>query len=144
MHRDIAPSLAVTLRSRLPGITDGRYTDARVDPATLKVSVRGPSGPWRPAANLSLGTAEQVYLLLRFALAEHLSVTGETCPLLLDDITVQADDGRTTAILDLLLKLATERQVVLFAQETAVLDWAREHLDGEHDALRELTRIPVE
>ncbi|PRY31023.1 AAA family ATPase [Umezawaea tangerina] len=144
VHRDIAPSLAVTLRSRLPGITDGRYTDARVDPATLKVSVRGPSGPWRPAANLSLGTAEQVYLLLRFALAEHLSVTGETCPLLLDDITVQADDGRTTAILDLLLKLATERQVVLFAQETAVLDWAREHLDGEHDALRELTRIPVE
>ncbi|WNV83755.1 AAA family ATPase [Umezawaea sp. Da 62-37] len=144
VHRDIAPSLAATLRGRLPGVTDGRYTDARVDPATLEVSVRGPAGPWRPAANLSLGTAEQVYLLLRFALAEHLSTTGETCPLLLDDITVQADDGRTTAILDLLLKLATERQVVLFAQETAVLDWAREHLDGGHDALRELTRIPAE
>lgn len=144
VHHDIAPALAAVLRTHLPVITDGRYTDATVDPATLKVTVRGPSGQWRPAANLSLGTAEQVYLLLRFALADHLTVPGETCPLLLDDITVQADDTRTTAILDLLLTLSAQRQVVLFAQESAVLTWARTHLDGERNALRELTPIPVE
>jgi hypothetical protein len=144
VHQDIAPALATTLCDHLAEITGGRYTDATVDPTTLKVSVRGSSGQWRPAANLSLGTAEQVYLLLRFALADHLTVPGETCPLLLDDITVQADDTRTTAILDLLLALSAQRQVVLFAQESAVLTWARAHLDGERDALRELTPIPVE
>ncbi len=144
VHHDIAPTLAAALRTHLPAVTGGRYTDATVDPATLEVAVRGPSGQWRPAANLSLGTAEQVYLLLRFALADHLTVPGETCPLLLDDITVQADDSRTTAILDLLLTLSAERQVVLFAQESAVLAWARAHLDGDRNALRELTPIPVE
>ncbi|WP_276024854.1 AAA family ATPase [Umezawaea endophytica] len=144
VHQDIAPTLATTLCDHLGEITGGRYTDAAVDPTTLKVTVRGPSGQWRPAANLSLGTAEQVYLLLRFALAEHLTVPGETCPLLLDDITVQADDNRTTAILDLLLALSAHRQVVLFAQESAVLTWARTRLDGDRDALRELTPIPVE
>ncbi|HEX6344761.1 AAA family ATPase [Umezawaea sp.] len=144
VHQDIAPALATTLCDHLSGITDGRYTDATVDPATLKVAVRGPSGRWRPAANLSLGTAEQVYLLLRFALADHLTAPGETCPLLLDDITVQADDSRTTAILDLLLALSADRQVVLFAQESSVLSWARGHLDGDRNALRELTQIPVE
>ena len=144
VHRDLAPILAGTLRTHLPEITDGRYTDAAVDPKSLKVTVRGPSGVWRPATNLSLGTAEQVYLLLRFALAEHLTTPGETCPLLLDDITVQADDTRTTAILDLLHTLSARRQVVLFAQESAVLAWARATLDGGRDALRELTPIPVE
>jgi AAA domain-containing protein len=144
VHEDIAPALAATLCDHLSEITEGRYTDATVDPATLKVAVRGPSGQWRPAANLSLGTAEQVYLLLRFALAEHLTVPGESCPLLLDDITVQADDNRTTAILDLLLTLSAHRQVVLFAQESAVRSWANTHLDGERNALRELTPIPVD
>ncbi|HWO62406.1 MAG TPA: hypothetical protein VNO31_20495, partial [Umezawaea sp.] len=144
VHQDIAPALATTLCDHLAEITGGRYTDAAVDPTTLKVTVRGRSGQWRPAANLSLGTAEQVYLLLRFALAEHLTVPGETCPLLLDDITVQADDSRTTAILDLLLTLSAHRQVVLFAQESSVLTWARDHLDGDRDALRELVPIPVE
>lgn len=143
VHRDIAPTLAATLRTRLPEITDGRYTDATVDPATLRVQVCGPSRQWRPADNLSIGTAEQVYLLLRVALAEHLSTTGETCPLLLDDITVQADDARTEAILELVHRLSADRQVVLFAQETSVLDWARTHLDDERDALRELTPVQV-
>jgi hypothetical protein len=143
VHRDIAPTLAATLRTRLPGVTDGRYTDATVDPATLRVTVCGPTRQWRPADNLSIGTAEQVYLLLRFALAEHLSTTGETCPLLLDDITVQADDTRTEAILNLVHQVSADRQVVLFAQETAVLNWARTNLDNTRDALRELSPVPV-
>jgi uncharacterized protein YhaN len=129
------------LRTWLPAITDGRYVDATLDPATLGVKVCGSSRHWREADRLSIGTAEQVYLLLRFALAQHLAVTGETCPLLLDDVTVQADDVRTSAILDLLLQLSEHRQVVLFAQESAVLDWARTHLDDDRHALRQLTPV---
>ena len=105
-HRDIAPVLAATLRDWLPGVTRGRYVDALVDPETLAVQVYGPSGRWRPADRLSVGTADQVYLLLRVALAQHLATSGETCPLLLDGVTAQADGERTTEILDLLLKLA--------------------------------------
>jgi uncharacterized protein YhaN len=142
-HRDLAPVLATTLRTWLPAVTRGRYTDALVDPETLAVKVYGRSGGWRAVDGLSTGTADQVYLLLRVALAQHLATTGETCPLLLDGVTAQADGERTTEILDLLLRLGAERQVVLFTQEESVLHWAREHLDGDRHRVRELTRIPA-
>ena len=142
-HRDIAPVLAATLRSWLPGVTRGRYVDATVDPETLAIQVYGSGGRWRPLDRLSAGTTDQVYLLLRVALAQHLATTGETCPLLLDGVTAQSDDERTQEILDLLLRLAAERQVVLFTQEESVLRWAREHLDGDRHRVRELTRLTV-
>jgi len=142
-HQDLAPVLAATLRTWLPAVTGGRYVDATVDPETLAIQVYGSSGRWRPLDRLSAGTTDQVYLLLRVALAQHLATTGETCPLLLDGVTAQSDDERTREILDLLLRLAAERQVVLFTQEETVLRWAREHLDGDRHRVRELTRLPV-
>ncbi|GHH63749.1 AAA family ATPase [Lentzea cavernae] len=138
VHSTIAPALEETLRTWLPSVTDGRYVDAAVDAATLGVRVCTASDSWHQASHLSLGTAEQIYLLLRVALAQHLA--AEPCPLLLDDVTVQADDTRTRALLDLLLQLSADRQIVLFAQDTAVAEWARERL-GERDVLHELTPV---
>ncbi len=37
---------------------------------------------------------EQIYLLLRMAMADHLTRPGEICPLLMDDVTVESDAGR--------------------------------------------------
>ena len=138
VHSTIAPALEDTLRTWLPTITEGRYVDAAVDPSSLTVRVCTASDTWHQASRLSLGTAEQVYLLLRVALAQHLST--EPCPLLLDDVTVQADDVRTRAVLDLLLQLSADRQIVVFAQDAVVARWARERL-GERDALHELTQV---
>jgi uncharacterized protein YhaN len=141
VYRDIAPVLVRTLEKWLPSVTGGRYVNAMVDPASLVVQVRGPDQPWRRADLLSVGTAEQVYLLLRVALAEHLAVTGETCPLLLDDVTVQADPVRTERILDLLLMLSRDRQIVLFAQEPMVAQWASQALSGTQNALIQLEPV---
>jgi hypothetical protein len=140
-HRDIAPVLTRTLREWLPMITGGRYVDATLDPASLAVQVCGPVREWRDGAGLSVGTVEQVHLLLRIALVHHLTVAGESCPLLLDDVTVQADDVRTKAILDLLLALSEQRQIVLFSQESSVLGWAEQHLDGEQHTVRRLAPV---
>ncbi len=141
VHRDIAPRLAGALRRDLAVVTANRYTDAVVDPASLVVQVRGPGGRLRDADRLSLGTAEQVYLLLRVALAEQLVKPGESCPLLLDDVTVHADQDRTEQMLRLLLGVAVRHQVVLFTQQEQVREWARAHLDGDQHALRELTTL---
>jgi hypothetical protein len=138
VHSTIAPALEDTLRTWLPLVTDGRYVDAAVDASSLTVRVCAASEAWHQASRLSLGTAEQVYLLLRVALAQHLA--SEACPLLLDDVTVQADDARTRAVLDLLLRLSEDRQIVLFAQEAAVVEWAQERL-GERDVLHQLTPV---
>lgn len=125
VNHDIAPVLSQLISDRLGGVTDGRYSDVRVDPQDLTVRVRLADGTLQPAHVLSHGTAEQVYLLLRVAMAERLSKPGEVCPLILDDVTVQSDRVRTHAILVTLLTLSRERQVILFSQEDEVLEWAR-------------------
>lgn len=145
VHRDIAPLLANTLNSWLPRITYGRYQQAIVDPQTLAVSIRCEAGKWRDAGLVSDGTREQVYLLLRMALAKWLTKKGEVAPLLLDEVTVQSDAKRTAAILDLLHEMSSELQVVLFSQEDEVRSWAEANLSEPQDSLRllDMTAVPA-
>ena len=143
VHRTVAPQLSEVIREWLPKITGGRYEDARVDPENLVIKVKEKSGEWRAATQLSHGTAEQIYLLLRVALVKYLTQPKETCPLILDDVTVQSDSTRTRAILDTLLALSRERQVILFSQEDEVVEWAEENLrEPDHGIIR-LDPIPV-
>jgi DNA repair exonuclease SbcCD ATPase subunit len=139
-QREIAPRLRAAILPQLPLATAGRYVDVRIDPATLEVQVRERDGEWRSAMALSHGTAEQIYLLLRIALARTLVSTAETAPLLLDDVTVQSDAERVGAILELLHRDSTERQVILFSQQDVVLAWARGRLTEPRDRLIELPR----
>ncbi|MGO9178075.1 MAG: AAA family ATPase [Candidatus Limnocylindrales bacterium] len=139
VHRDIAPVLAAAIRERLGELTAGRYDEAAVDPASLAVRVRErTTGRWRDAHRLSMGTREQVYLLLRSAMAQHLVTTGETAPLLLDEVTAQADERRKVAMLDVLHTMSRERQVILFTHDREVVAWANLHLNGAEDRLVEL------
>lgn len=138
VHRDIAPALRASLVRGLPRLTGGRYVDAAVDPHSLEVKVCGPSRDWHLAERLSHGTAEQVYLLLRLSLVEHLTGGYDSCPLLLDDVTVHADSVRTEQVLTLLADVARERQVILFSQEEQVRAWAEANLGGRVAAVHRL------
>jgi uncharacterized protein YhaN len=141
VHRTIAPQLAAAIGPHLGTVTAGRYTEVVVDPDDLQVRVRAPSGTWRDADRLSYGTAEQVYLLLRTALAQYLATTDEPCPLILDDPTAYADDSRTMAILQVLHHVSAGRQVIVFSHDTNVLAWARDALNGSRDKIVELTGL---
>ncbi len=122
-----------TVRPWLAEVTNDRYGEVVVDPESLDVRVRGQGGQWRKASLLSHGTAEQVYLLLRAGLAEHLTKKGETCPLILDDPTAQWDPQRTEASLRVLHAISRERQVLVFSQESDVLAWAQGNLNEPQD-----------
>src|SRR5262249_28669645 len=135
VHRDVAKVLADAIRGWLPRLTGDRYDDVSVDPESLDVEVRGASFGWRSVALLSHGTGEQVYLLLRVALATHLTRAREVCPLVLDDVTTQSDRQRSLAVLALLHEVSRERQVILFTQEDDVLAWAEENLRDPSDRL---------
>lgn len=143
VHRDIAPVIAATLREWLSTITSGRYTDVTVNPGTLRIDVCGPSRRWRRAELLSHGTAEQIYLLLRITLADHLTKSHDTCPLILNDVTVHADAARKNEILALLLKIAERRQIIIFTQEQQTAGWARERLSAPGHAIRTLSSLPA-
>ncbi|MCC7104963.1 MAG: AAA family ATPase [Chloroflexi bacterium] len=140
VHRDIAPRLAASVRRWLPSVTADRYVDVRIDPRDLKVRVAGQDARWRDAGLLSRGTAEQIYLLLRVALAQHLTRPGEACPLVLDDVTVQCDAERTTRILEALHAVSQDRQVIVFTQEREVAQWAAAHVRQPRDLLTTLDR----
>ena len=139
VHRDLAPILAAAITRWLPRVSGGAYTDASVDPADLSVRVKeASSGRWRSALLLSEGTREQIYLLLRVAMAQQLATTGETAPLLLDEVTVQADAERKLQLLGVLHELSAERQIILFTHDDDVIDWAARTLAGPNDRLVEL------
>lgn len=143
VHRDIAPVLKKTVLEWLPRVTGGRYDDCKVNPESLRVDVRGGGGPWRAAPRLSRGTAEQVYLLLRLALARHLTTPGENCPMILDDVVAACDAGRKVAVLETLQAISRETQVILFTHEDDVLAWARERLSAPEDRIVVLPPPPL-
>ena len=138
VHRSLAPLLRDALKPWLHAVTQGRYQDVRVDVETLAVTVSGDGGGWREGSLLSHGTAEQIYLLLRVVMSRHLTKNGETCPLILDDVTVHCDPDRQREILSLLHEVSGKQQVILFSQEPETLAWAEEHLSDVRDQLIEL------
>jgi uncharacterized protein YhaN len=136
VHRDLAPVLGQAVNRWLPAVSRGAYSEASVDPGDLRVSVKeAASGQWRDARLLSEGTREQIYLLLRVAMAEHLVTTGERAPLLLDEVTAQADGERKRQLLEVLHRLSADRQVILFTHDDDVLAWADAVLREPDDAV---------
>ncbi|HYN65104.1 MAG TPA: hypothetical protein VES36_10925, partial [Candidatus Limnocylindrales bacterium] len=148
IHRDLAPILGQAVARWLPIVSRGAYTEISVDPAHLKVSVKeNGTGRWRDARLLSEGTREQIYLLLRIAMAQHLVTTDERAPLLLDEVTAQSDSDRKRELLDVLHQLSGERQVVLFTHDDEVVAWAEHALRQPQDRLvrlaPQLMSVPV-
>lgn len=133
VHRDVARTLRATMLRWLGAVTGGAYADCRVNPETLAVEVRAAEGPWRNAELLSHGTAEQIYLVARLALVQHLTAKKEACPLILDDVVSASDGVRSRAILETLLAISGTTQVVLFSHDDSVREWARERLADTPD-----------
>jgi DNA repair protein SbcC/Rad50 len=136
VHRDLAPILTAAVQRHLPAITGGAYVEVGMNPRDLSVEVKeARSGQWRDARLLSEGTREQIYLLLRVAMAEHLVTTADRAPLLLDEVTAQADPQRKRRVLDVLHELSADRQILLFSHDDDVLAWAADSLSEPRDRL---------
>jgi uncharacterized protein YhaN len=128
LHHDFAPKLNEFLGRHLGKLTAGRYTNAMVDPTDFSVRLQGPvtSSPVA-LTRLSLGTVEQVYLLLRAAVVEIFAENGESIPLLLDDPLVHADARRMANALQILDTLAESHQIFYFTKDLLVF----EHFHGK-------------
>jgi len=143
VHRDIAPRLAASVTSRLALLTEGRYDAVDVDAERFAVSLHSSERPELiPLELVSHGTRDQVSLLLRLALTEVLSESGEPVPLLLDDPLLTADPARRRAAVDFLLRIAENHQVLITTTHPGLADQiARE--GGEDCAVVVLGRTPL-
>lgn len=122
-HRELAPRLAESLETRLGLLTDSRYQHVNVDTDHFAVSLLCSDRPDFVSLELaSQGTRDQVSLLLRLALCEVLSGSGECVPLLLDDPLLTSDRNRRRLALEFLHRLSATHQLVLTTSDSDVAE----------------------
>lgn len=107
-----SPQITAEAGELLAALTDGKYPNVLLQP-DMRLSVREDDGMlMRPAAAMSCGTSDQMYLALRLAMVRRL--LPEDAPLILDDTLVNFDDARAASAIRLLKQEAEKRQVILF------------------------------
>ncbi|MBR6825327.1 MAG: hypothetical protein IKM59_02150, partial [Oscillospiraceae bacterium] len=109
-----SPRITAEAGRILGQLTRGKYPAVQLS-SDMQLSVRD-GVLQRPAAAMSCGTADQMYLALRLAMCRML-LPGDA-PLVLDDALVNFDDDRCDAAIELLSEEAKNRQVILFTCRT--------------------------
>ena len=111
LQRRFAPRISQRAQELFGILTDGRYQRIALgEDLAVSTAAEGEdtlrSSLWR-----SDGTADQLYLALRLAVAEELTPNA---PLVLDDAFVRFDDDRLKEILKILKQSGESKQVLLF------------------------------
>lgn len=110
-------------------LTDGKYIRVLTTPGEPGIRLESSERRLIDSAMLSRGTAEQVFLAMRFALAEEAS-HGAKLPLMLDDVFVNFDRGRLNAVTRLLADLSGERQIIVMTCHEHVRDAMLANCEG--------------
>ncbi|MFW5702988.1 MAG: ATP-binding protein [Candidatus Dojkabacteria bacterium] len=107
----------------LPRLTENRYKDIRLNENYDLEVFSSEKNDWvKPLDTLSLGTADQIYILARVALAK--TILGGSLPyLFLDDPFVTFDSVRLGQMKEILQELASETQIFLFTHGEHYKDW---------------------
>jgi len=116
-ERDFTRDFVRVLNERISPIAKlitNRYDDVRVDD-DLDINVRDPEYMrFAECSQLSRGAIDQIYFILKVAIAEMLTKDYESLPLILDDIFANYDPWRLEKALDFLTELAQKFQVIFF------------------------------
>lgn len=115
VEQELQEQLVEPVRKRLAPLLRRLWPDAEalLDPASLAPRGLRRSGVAEPLAALSVGTREQLAILVRLALGELLiEREGEAPCLILDDALVFSDEGRLERM-KAILERAGERQQIL-------------------------------
>jgi len=120
-HQAFARRLETYASEALHKVTGGRYSEIRVDPATFIVKARVPeTGAIVDLDVLSAGTRDQVYLIIRIAMARMFAEGLELPPLLLDDPFAYWDDTRIERCIPIIAHNAFDAQTILFTASPAL------------------------
>jgi uncharacterized protein YhaN len=95
-------------------MTDNKYTQLSAPLGEERIEVVQKNGDRKTPDELSRGTAEQLYLALRFGYALTHARGAETFPLIMDDVLVNFDPQRAAAAVQAIVTLARARQVFYF------------------------------
>ncbi|MCR8643917.1 AAA family ATPase [Paenibacillus sp. N1-5-1-14] len=128
-ERERQPGVLTRASRYFAEMTGGRFVGVRAPFGENKLEAVKPSGQGVEPAFLSRGTAEQMYLAMRFALAEEYA-SRAVVPMIMDDILVNFDQQRMERCLKLLQEISGQRQLLLFTCHEHVRDAALRHIPG--------------
>lgn len=126
-ERDRQPGVLRQASVHFARMTGGRYERIVAPVGQQRLLAIKPDGEPIDSARLSRGTAEQMYLALRFALAAEFA-RRTPLPLILDDIFVNFDRVRLQAAVQELAVLAENHQILVFTCHSHVLEAIRQAL----------------
>ena len=113
-ERERQPDVVRAASRHFERITGGRYARVMAPPGDGDVRVETHGGEARTSDELSRGTAEQLYLALRFGLIEEFARSAEPLPVVMDDILVNFDVDRASRAAVAIGDLAERHQVLYF------------------------------
>ncbi|MCM3717508.1 ATP-binding protein [Fictibacillus phosphorivorans] len=105
------PAVLETSSVYFSKITEGEYQSIIFTDANELIVLKADGTRFYPH-ELSRGTAEQVYLAIRLAVAANAG--PDEFPIFMDDIAVNFDQNRTRRTLSLIQEIARDRQVLFF------------------------------
>ena len=124
-ERERQPDVVRAAEAHFERFTGGRYSRIMAAPGDANVRVETEGGEGRVTDELSRGTAEQLYLALRFGLIEEFAGHAEPLPVVMDDILVNFDATRAASAAAAIRDLSTRHQVLYFTCHR----WTAELLD---------------
>ncbi|GGD55999.1 AAA family ATPase [Paenibacillus nasutitermitis] len=136
MEEQRQPAVLKEASRYMARMSKGRYKRILVPEGEQTIRLETPDGQIVDSIYLSRGTAEQLYLSMRFALADEAAAAVEM-PMILDDLFVNFDGSRLEAAIDLVGELAGRRQIILLTCHDHIRDRIMERL--EHARLVQLS-----
>jgi uncharacterized protein YhaN len=123
--RDRQPAVLAEAGRRFQQVTAGRYVQIEQDPDGNSLGIVDRDHGRKRPEHLSRGTAEQLYLCLRLALAQEFGRQRCPLPVVMDDVLVNFDPARAQTMAQAVADFAGSNQVLLFTCHPATVDILR-------------------
>ncbi|MEW9698603.1 AAA family ATPase [Paenibacillus sp. SI8] len=122
-ERDRQPGVLLRASAYFERMTNGQFTAIKSPFGEQRLIAVRANGQLLETSQLSRGTAEQLYLSMRFALVEEYAGKA-VLPLVMDDILVNFDEVRMESCLRVIADISSRHQVFLFTCHSHVREAA--------------------
>jgi len=113
-EKERQPAVIVEAQAFFSNITGGRYTRIYSPLNSTEIYVEDRNGRQKSIQELSRGTAEQLYLSLRFGFIREFGRHSESLPIVFDDVLVNFDPVRCKSTCEAIKDLASDNQIFYF------------------------------
>jgi len=128
-ERERQPAVVQEAQTYFSRITGGRYPRLLSPPGENRIAVENQQGERKDVGQLSRGTAEQLYLALRFGLVQEFGRRSQVLPVVMDDVLANFDPQRARESCGAIKLLAEKHQVILFTCHPETVDLVRSEVE---------------